>query len=60
MITIILSVEAYRLTVPGLPIGFYFVKRYEYEDNEIVWYDGPLFDSSMKLDFVIGFTPSFY
>ena len=49
-----------RLTVPGLPIGFYFVKRYEYENNEIEWHDGPLFDSSMKLDFVIGFTPSFY
>ena len=50
----------FRLTVPGLPIGFYFVKRFEYEDDRIVWHDGPLFDSSMKLDFVIGFTPSFY
>ena len=49
-----------RLTIPGLPIGFYFVKRFEYENDSIVWYDGPLFDSSMKLDFVIGFTPSFY
>ena len=49
-----------RLTIPGLPIGFYFVKRFDYEDDVIEWYDGPLFDSSMKLDFVIGFTPSFY
>jgi outer membrane protein insertion porin family len=50
----------FRLTVPGLPIGFYFAKRFEYENDEIKWYDGPLFDSSMGLDFVIGFTPSFY
>ncbi len=50
----------FRLTVPGLPIGFYFVKRFEYENDQIVWHDGPLFDSSMKLDFVIGFSPSFY
>lgn len=49
-----------RLTIPGLPIGFYFVKRYQYIDDKIVWQDGPLFSNSMGLDFVIGFTPSFY
>ncbi len=49
-----------RLTIPGLPIGFYFTKRYQYVDNKIVWYDGPLFSNSMAVDFVIGFTPSFY
>ena len=50
----------FRLTIPGLPIGFYFTKRYQYIDNEIKWYDGPLFSNSMALDFVIGFTPSFF
>ncbi|MDX9801094.1 MAG: outer membrane protein assembly factor BamA [Spirochaetia bacterium] len=50
----------FRLTIPGLPIGFYFTKRYQYIDNEIVWYDGPLFGKSMALDFVIGFTPNFF
>jgi len=49
-----------RLTIPGIPIGFYFVKRYQYIDNKIVWHNGPLFTNSMALDFVIGFTPSFY
>ena len=49
-----------RLTIPGIPIGFYFVKRYQYIDNKIVWHEGPLFSNSMGLDFVIGFTPSFY
>ena len=49
-----------RLTIPGMPIGFYFVKRYEYIDNKIVWHDGPLFSNSLGLDFVIGFTPSFF
>lgn len=47
-----------RLTIPGLPIGFYFVKRYQYIDNQIQWEDGALFDKT--LDFVIGFTPSFF
>ena len=49
-----------RLTIPGIPIGFYFVKRYQYIDNKIYWHDGPLFSKSMGLDFVIGFTPSFF
>ena len=51
----------FRLTIPGLPIGFYFVKRYRYNnDNNIEWQDGILFKDSMKLDFVIGFNQSYY
>ena len=51
----------FRLTIPGLPIGFYFVKRYRYDnDNKIEWQDGILFNKSMKLDFVIGFNQSYY
>ena len=51
----------FRLTIPGLPIGFYFVKRYRYDnDNKIEWQDGILFSNSMKLDFVIGFNQSYY
>ena len=51
----------FRLTIPGLPIGFYFVKRYKYdEDGSIDWQDGVLFKNSMKLDFVIGFNQSYY
>ncbi|MCL2792615.1 MAG: outer membrane protein assembly factor BamA [Spirochaetaceae bacterium] len=49
-----------RLTIPGMPIGFYFVKRHRFEDGKVVWYDGPLFSNSLGLDFVIGFTPSFF
>ena len=51
----------FRLTIPGLPIGFYFVKRYRYDnDNNIDWQEGILFKNSMKLDFVIGFNQSYY
>ncbi len=51
----------FRLTIPGLPIGFYFVKRYRYRDNGSVdWEEGTLFKNSMKLDFVIGFNESYY
>ncbi|MCL2294778.1 MAG: outer membrane protein assembly factor BamA [Spirochaetes bacterium] len=49
-----------RLTIPGIPIGFYFVKRHQFIDNNIVWHNGPLFANSLGLDFVIGFTPSFF
>jgi len=51
----------FRLTIPGLPIGFYFVKRYKYNnDGSVDWQDGVLFKDSMKLDFVIGFNQSYY
>lgn len=51
----------FRLTIPGLPIGFYFVKRFQYDNHgNIDWQEGTLFKNSMQLDFVIGFNQSYY
>ena len=51
----------FRLTIPGLPIGFYFVKRFQYDNHgDIDWQEGTLFKNSMKLDFVVGFNQSYY
>ena len=55
-----------RLTIPGLPIGFYLVKRFSFADNNlssIQWQTGNVFASSEEgsgLDFVISLTASMF
>ena len=52
-----------KLTIPGIPLGFYFTKRFRIIDERIVREPGPLFkdkdDDRSGLDFVIAFTMTF-
>lgn len=52
-----------KLTIPGIPLGFYFTKRFQILDDGIAWQPGPLFkdedDPNSGLDFVIAFTMTF-
>ncbi|ORC37228.1 outer membrane protein assembly factor BamA [Marispirochaeta aestuarii] len=49
-----------KLTIPGIPLGFYFAKRFKILDDGIEWQPGPLFkdedDPDSGLDFIIAFT----
>ena len=49
-----------KLTIPGIPLGFYFTKRFKILDDGIEWQPGALFkdpdDPNSGLDFVIAFT----
>ncbi len=49
-----------KLTIPGIPLGFYFAKRFKILDDGIEWQQGALFqdpdDDTSGLDFVIAFT----
>lgn len=50
----------FRLTIPGLPIGFYFTKRFKISDGEVLWQTGSMFNEDLVegegIDFVISFT----
>ncbi len=50
----------FRLTIPGLPIGFYFAKRFKTEDGVVDWQTGNMFNNNNTpgagIDFVISFT----
>ena len=52
-----------KLTIPGIPLGFYFTKRFRIIDERIVREAGALFkdkdDDRSGLDFVIAFTMTF-
>jgi len=53
-----------RLTIPGFPIGLYFTKRFEFENNKISWQGGNVFsrdnEPASGIDFVISFTADLY
>lgn len=49
-----------RLTIPGLPIGFYFAKRFKVENGVVKWQNGNIFNPNSVdgggIDFVVSFT----
>jgi outer membrane protein insertion porin family len=49
-----------RLTIPGLPIGFYLTKRFKTEGGVVEWQTGELFNRDNEpgkgLDLAISFT----
>jgi outer membrane protein insertion porin family len=53
-----------RLTIPGLPIGFYLAKRFKTVDGQVQWQRGNIFANeereSSGIDFVISFTYQLY
>jgi len=54
-----------QLTIPNFPMGFYLVKRFKYNENgALAWQGGDLFanpeDGTSGLDFVISFTLSYF
>ena len=42
-----------RLTIPGLPIGFYLARRFRVLNGEVVWQEGNGFNG--KLDYILSF-----
>jgi outer membrane protein insertion porin family len=46
-----------RLTIPGLPIGLYFAKRFKFDNGGIQWQAG---NTGIGLDFVLSFETSVY
>ena len=53
-----------RLTIPGFPIGLYFTKRFNFENNKIVWQGGNVLsrdnEPASGIDFVISFTADLF
>ncbi len=47
----------FRLTIPGLPIGLYLVKRFKFNNNQIQWEPG---NTGIGLDFVISFNTQIF
>ncbi|TFG59786.1 MAG: outer membrane protein assembly factor BamA, partial [Spirochaetales bacterium] len=49
-----------RLTIPGLPIGFYLTKRFKVENGAVQWQNGNMFNPDNVpgggIDFVVSFT----
>ena len=52
--------SGFKLTIPGIPLGFYFAKRFKILDSGIDWQEGALFNDSDNsdsgVDFIIAFT----
>ena len=48
-----------RFTIPGLPIGLYFTKRFEFVDGDFTWKSCDIFrdedDPTSGVDLVIAF-----
>ena len=42
-----------RLTIPGLPIGFYLARRFRVLNGEVIWQEGNGFNG--KLDYILSF-----
>ena len=47
-----------RLTIPGLPIGLYLVKRFQFNNGQVDWQAGNT--GLAGLDFVIAFNTSIF
>lgn len=47
----------FRFVIPGLPLGFYFTKRFTIQDGSVKWEPG---NTGGYYDFVLAFTQSFF
>jgi outer membrane protein insertion porin family len=47
-----------RLTIPGLPIGLYLVKRFQFNNGQVEWQAGNT--GLLGLDFVISFNTQIF